>query len=198
MTEQPTEHIEMSDQDEKDLQKMLDGGKEPEFHTVLEVWQEVLSNAPVLANDPVTPQWASKMVGTYPGVTFADTPLLHRGYFQKIMELGEILNTEISHDPDCLTYDKAEDDAANNSQHYKNLLRDWQLTFLQWEMDWDPTTTGAACELGAISEVHKMFFGQTGIVPYLDQIKFEFTDQDQQELADALAALRDSQVTRDE
>lgn len=188
----PVESIEMSDQDEKDLQKLLEEGKAPEFHPVLEVWQEVLRPAADLADEKVTPQWASKMVAMYPRLEFGDMNDMQRRYFTKLEELGQILATEISSDTDCLSWSTPEADATENGKHYRNLLRDWQLQFLQWELDWDTTDPQAAVELAAISEVHKMFFSETGITAYLDNIKFEYTEADQRELAEALAELRDA------
>jgi len=194
----PIESIELSEKDEADLAQLLADGAEPEFHPVLEVWREVLANGPELAKEKVSPQWASKIVGTYQGVNFADMEEVQARYFAKIGELANVLDLEIATDKDCLTYRKPEEDAEENAVHYKNLLRDWQMTFLQWELDWKTTDPQAAVELAAISEVHKMFFGQTGLTAYLDNIKFEFNEQDQQDLAEALLELRDGQALKDE
>jgi hypothetical protein len=194
----PVESIEMSEKDEADLQRLLTEGAEPEFHPVLEVWREVLSNGPELAKEKVSPQWASKIVGTYSGITFQDMEEVQARYFGKIGDLAKILDYEIASDKECLTYRSSEEDALENGSHYRNLLRDWQLTFLQWELDWKTTDPMAAVELAAISEVHKMFFGQTGLTAYLDNIKFEFTEQDQMDLAEALTELRDGQAMKDE
>jgi hypothetical protein len=194
----PVESIEMSEKDEADLKQLLEEGAEPEFHTVLEVWREVLSNGPELAKEKVTPQWASKIVGTYQGVTFADMEDVQAGYFALIGELAALLDAEIKTDKDCLSYTTAEDDVENNATHYKNLLRDWQLAFLQWELDWDTKDPYAAAQLASISEVHKMFFGQTGLTAYLDNIKLEYTEADQEELGRALIDLREGQAMKDE
>ena len=101
-----------------------------------------------------------------------------------------VLDNEISTDDQCLTYTEPAEDAKENSHHYKNLLLQWQLMFLQWELEWDPTTPYAAIELGAISEAHKMFFGQTGITAFLDNIGFEYTEDDQQVMQETLAEFR--------
>jgi hypothetical protein len=194
----PVESIEFTDKDQEDLQKLLEEGVEPEFHTVLEVWREVLSNGPELSKEKVTPQWATKIVSGYPGITFADMEDVQARYFGKIAELANVLDLEIKSDKDCLTYSTFEEDRVENSHHYKNLLRDWQLSFLQWELDWSTISHDAAVELAAISEVHKMFFGPTGLTAYLDNIQFEFTEQDQQDLAEALMELRDGQAMKDE
>jgi hypothetical protein len=194
----PVESIEMSEKDEADLKALLEGSVEPDFHTVLEVWREVLKNGPELAKEKVTPQWATKIVSQYSGIGFVDMEDVQTRYFGKIAELANILDIEIKSDKDCLTYTTFEDDKIENAHHYKNLLRDWQLTFLQWELDWETVSHDAAIELCAISEVHKMFFGPTGLTAYLDNIQFEFTEQDQQDLAEALLELRDGQAMKDE
>lgn len=198
MTNEPVESIEMSEKDEADLQKLLEEGADPVFHPVLQVWREVLSNGPELAKEKVSPQWASKIVATYAGVTFADMEEVQAGYFDKIAELAKILDLEIATDKECLTYTTPEEDATENATHYKNILRDWQLSFLQWELDWNTRDPYAAVQLAVISEVHKMFFGPTGLTAYLDNIKFEFTEQDQMDLAEALTELRDGQALKDE
>ena len=182
----------LTDQDLRDLELLgsTDGDTVPSYHTILEVWREVLKPAAVEARKKVTPRWASNMVAQYAGVTFADCNELRDRYFAKIAELLNILTLEIGTDPDCLSYTTPEDDALENSTHYKNLLLQWQLAVLNWEMEWDCTQPHAGAEIAAISEVHKMFFGDTGLTQFLDNIKFEFTEDDQQQLADALNEFR--------
>lgn len=181
--------IELSERDKADLDALgtySEDGEMPSFHTVLEVWREVLKPAAEEGAKKPTPQWCNRMVSTYTGLRFADMYELRDRYFGKIDELLEILKFEISTDPDCLSYATPEEDATENSAHYKNLLLSWQQAVLQWELDWDCTDEGAEVELAAVSEVHKMFFGQTGLTAFLDNIKFEYTEADQQQLAEAL------------
>ena len=184
------EVIAFSDQDKKDLEAL--GIKEPaNFHTVLEVWREVLKPAAEEATKKITPAWANRIVSSFKELTFADMVEFHDEYFRKLDELNGILLDEIASDEDCLTYATPEEDAAENSQHYKNLLRDWQMAVMQWELDWHPSDPLAAVKIAAISEVHRMFFGDVGLVPYLDNIKFEYTEDDQAELRAALEELRE-------
>lgn len=187
MTE--NQSLELTEQDKADLEAL--NAEPPVFHPVLEVWREVLRPAAAEASKKVTPQWASRMVASYNGLTYPEMNEVRDRYYGKIQELAAILDFEISTDEDCLSYDKPEEDAEHNSHHYKNLLMQWQLAFLQWELDWDCTDEHAVAELAAISEVHKMFFSQTGISAYLDQIRFEYTESDQAELAAALEELRE-------
>lgn len=184
--------IEFSPKDIEDLDT-LDSVEvpEPSFHTVLEVWREVLKPAAAEATKRVTPAWASRIVAAFVGVTFADMEIFRDSYFGKLQQLYAILLDEIASDGDCLSYATVEEDATENGHHYKNLLLNWQLAVLQWELDWETTSGDAAVELAAISEVHKMFFSENGIVAYLDSINFEFTEADQAELHAALEELRE-------
>jgi hypothetical protein len=173
---------EITSKDARDIE-MLAGGEngEPTFHTVLQVWRDVLE-------PEITPQWAVKLVQTYAEVQFADMQFIHDLYYTKIIELRDMLLVEIATDDECLKYTSAEEDAVENWEHYRNLLHAWNLRFLEWELDWDSNDPLAGCQLAATAEVHALFFReQHGITAYLDNIKFEFTQSDK----DALTAMLD-------
>jgi hypothetical protein len=189
MTEN-NERIEYTDQDQADLDKLYETGEMPTYHPLLQVWREVLKPAAEEAKSKVTPQWANRITQSYREVNFEDCEYVRDSYFAKIAELAKILDLEIASDDDCLTYDTPEDDVAENSHHYQNLLLQWQLALLKWEMDWECTDLYAGAELAAISEVHKMFFSAEGLTAHLESIRFEFTEADQQLLADALLEFR--------
>lgn len=165
----------------------------PAYHTILQVWREVLAPADAESKKKITPQWANRIVTSYQGVAFQDMTDFRDLYFGKIKELAAILDVEIDTDDECLNLLTPEEDVEGNTHHYINVLTEWQKAFLSWELEWDTTHPDAALELAAIAEVHKMFFDHTGLVALLDQIKFEFTDTDREQLALALDELRASQ-----
>lgn len=180
----------LTEQDRTDLTQLYNTGEVPSFHPVLEVWREVLRPAEAEAVKKVSPQWASRITAAYREVAFADMTFVRDSYFAKLAQLASILDDEIASDPECLSYTSAEEDAEHNAFHYKNLLMVWQMAILQWELDWSCESMNAGPELAAISEVHKMFFGDQGITAFLENIRFEFNDDDQQVLAEALLAFR--------
>jgi hypothetical protein len=187
--------IEFSESDLADLKELgVTGGDAPTFHTILEVWREVLAPAYDQLSVKVTPQWASKMVQSYPELKFADCTALQESYFGKLIDLLDIIKAEIATDDECLTYSTPEEDVENNSGHYLEVLTQWQLTFLGWELAWSCEDEDAAVELAAISETHKAIFGDLGMTQFLDNIKFEFTDADSAALAEKLQALRNGEV----
>jgi hypothetical protein len=156
------------------------------------VWQTVISPARNEIGKPVTPQWANRMVQTYPELSYASTVLLADTYYEKIGQLSDILTLEIEGDEDCLKPVNAEEDLTYNHAHYLNVIFTWQKLFLQWELDWKPTDATAAVEIAALSEVHKMFFDPSGLLSLLEQINFEFTDADRDLLAVELQEMREA------
>lgn len=183
------DEIEFSESDLADL-RAIGVDEVPSNHTILEVWRETLKPAGILRGEKVTPQYASRILASYNGLDFPDMPELQDRYYAKILELLEILDTEIASDPDCLTYTDPQEDAAENGKHYKNLLLLWQLEFLKWELEWDTSAPDAAIELTALSEVHKAFFGPTGMTQFLESIPFEMTEADGAEINTAFDELR--------
>lgn len=184
----------MTSQDEEDIHRLYsepDGIETPTFHPVLEVWREVLVPIETEAVANITPQWATRIVTSFAGVTFADMLEFQERYFTKLREFRDILTTEIDGDPECLSYSTPEEDVEHNAHHYKNVMMLWQMALLQWELDWDTADPMAATELAAISEVHKMFFGNVGMTAYLDNIGLQFNDDDQAELLEALEGMRE-------
>lgn len=186
----PTD-AQLTDQDKADLASLDALTEEVAYHPILQVWREILKPAATEALKKPTPQYASRLVASYNHLTYADVAVVHERYYAKILELAAMVDDVIAHDPDCLTYGSPEEDVVENGRHYKDLLRDWQVRFMEWELAWDTTQPDAVIELAAISEVHKAFFGQTGITQFLDNIKLEYTEADQAELAELLESMKE-------
>jgi hypothetical protein len=170
VTDQP-----IIDQPIKDV-TTADLGETPSFHTILEVWREILRPAQAAKDEHITPQWASRICSKYQQLEFRDMPEFRDRYFDKIAALESILLKVIHTDEESLNQATPEEDAEHNSENYISVLTEWQICVLGWELDWDCTDPAAAAEMAAISEVHTMFFGEVGLTSLLDQINFEFTD----------------------
>lgn len=194
MTE-PIETIEYDAPEEAIEPDIPDGAP---YHSLLEVWRVVLEPARSgeMRSDPISPQWATKMVTTYPEIRFSDVLAIHHGVFDMAGELGQILDDEIATDDECLKVPSAEEDAIENAEHYRNVLTGWQIHLLQEELMWEPQDLDAAVKLAILSEVQQMFLGQTGLVAHLDSIGFQFTEGDQAELQAKLSDAKDQVLNR--
>lgn len=160
------------------------------YHTILEIWTELLRPAESERSKPIAPQWASKMLGLHAGLTFQDMGDLRDRYFDKIIDLRDLLAAVVSEDDEAFNRISAEEDATLNRHHYLTVLFGWQQRILLWELEWDWAAPSAATELAAISEVHKMFFADQGITALLDQIGFQFDDEDRSALVAMLEDTR--------
>jgi len=186
-----TETIELPDVPD-DLSELGEAQPQAPYRTLLEVWRAVLEPAVTgeMRTDPISPQWATKMVTTYPGIGFADVEGIHHGVFDMAADLAKILQEEIDSDDECLKKASAEEDAIENAAHYKYLLAAWQVHLVQAELAWRPSHREAALDLAVLSEVQQMFLGEMGLVAHLDSIGFEFTEEDKAVLQDHLVAAR--------
>lgn len=176
-----------------DISELSAEGHEPaKYRTLLEIWRVILEPARTgeLREEPISPQWATKMVGTYPEIRFADVRKIHEGVFALAGVLAGILEEEIERDDECLKKANADEDGQENAHHYKSLLTAWQVYLQNEELAWNPDAELASVHLAVLSEVQQMFLGETGLVAHLDNIGFEFTEADQEALAKDLRDAR--------
>jgi hypothetical protein len=171
-----------------DIEQFVEQGasEPPSYHTILQVWREVLKPAASEKDEKVLPEFAHKITSSYREVNYADMPAYVDRYFSKILELAGVVEAQIATDEDCLSHTEAAEDVEHNSHHYRRIITDWQLHILDWEIEWDCTDPLAGVELAAISEVQKLFLGAQGMAAYLDQIGFRFTEADKAALLEEL------------
>lgn len=169
----------------------------PAYHTILEVWREVLSAAEPEGRKKPAPQWCGKMVSSYPNLTFAECLSVRDRYFAKLAQVLDVLNFEIDSHPGCLSHTTPEDDVAENTEIYQAVLLTWQQLFLQWELEWTCNHVSAPAEFAALAEAYKTLFGDAGrpgISAYLDNVKFEYTEDFQATVGELLHEQREAYV----
>ena len=191
-----SESIEAPEITDESIEEFIaSGGDLPTYHPILQVWRKVLDNIEDQRAEKVTPQWATRITSTYREVNFADMLEVQTRLYDKLEQLRDLLDVEIGkldHPFESIT--SAAEDLEFYEKHYKALLREWQLAFLGWELDWDCTDQHAAADIAAFGEVYTMIFGnqsRPGLTAYLDNIKLEITEADQAETIEALNALKE-------
>lgn len=185
-----TDELTMTEQDEADLNKLLDEGVTPVYHTILEVWKAMLDNADTEITKRITPSWAQRIVASFQDVHFPDMYVFRDRFYGKLQELRDIVVAEISTDDECLKIAKLEEDRELNAYHYRNILMMWQKAFLTWEIDWTPDDEFAGVEIASIAEAHKAIFGDTGLTQFLGSIGFVYDSEDQAEASAELDEYR--------
>ena len=153
-------------------------------HTLLEVWQAVLSNIEAAEKEKVEMRIAARLVGRYPQLKFQDLPKYAQSYNDRLKVMREILQREIESDPKCFT--RVEDDGEANRHHYLNLLAQWQVQLQRFEAAWDPADRNSHITFAAIADVHEFVLGEKGLVAHLDAIEFEYSEEDSMAVRDAI------------
>lgn len=182
MTEHVTETIEIDEAEIPNLEEALKAEK----HTLLEIWQAILSNLEAAEDQGVTMQDAARILSAWPRLGVEDLTHYHGYYYALLRYIREVLDAEIARDPKA--FEHVEDDAEANRDHYVRLLQDWQLLISQWQYDWTPDTEHAMVVMAAIADAGSFVARPNGgLLSQLDGINFQFTDEDSAELAQLLA-----------
>lgn len=186
--------IDLSSDEQLTVQDIITEANEgTQYHTVLEMWREVLKPIATERTKPITPQWANRIVTQFEGLSFQRMPIFRDRYYEFAQQLADILNGIIDEDDECLNLTSAEEDIAYNAANYKRVLTEWQKQVLTWELNWSTEDSDAAEQIAAMSEIHKMFFDTQGLVALLDQVNMVFTDEDREALAAELNTLKESE-----
>ena len=182
MTEHVTETIELDETEIPNLEDALQAEK----HTLLEIWQSILSNLEAAEARGVTMQDAARILSAWPKLGVKELTRYHINYYDLLRDIREVLDAEIARDPKA--FEHVEDDAEANRDHYVRLLQDWQLLISQWQYDWMPDSEHAMVMMAAIADAGSFIARPNGgLLSQLDGINFQFTDEDSAELAQLLA-----------
>ena len=179
------------------VEDILEDAPNVQPNSILKVWQEVIKGSQVVRKERVNPQWAQRVTSEYRQVFYQDMNDYASLFYDKIDQLLEVLDTEVETDDQCLEFNTPAEDLDHNFTHYVNVIFAWQKVILSWELNWDCSDPDAAIELAAIIEVHKMFFGDVGLVALLDQINFEFPEDLQVQLFTEMEELKQNWNTDD-
>lgn len=178
----------MTATDEPTLDEILDS--EPKYHPVLEVWLQVLTSAENISKAKVSPAWAARIVGNYKELSFNDMNHFRDKYYDRLAIMKRIVEDEIRDDAEALKRVSPADDVEHNALHYKNIIRDWQLAIVWWEISWDCADPFAAIDYASLVELQRMFFDNTGMANLIDQIDLPFDESDRAILDAAIAEFR--------
>jgi hypothetical protein len=188
--EPTSEHIELpeelTEQDKADLRDLYGEQEEATYHSILQVWAEIMKPENIEANKGITMQWSTMICGMYPLMDYGHMQAFHDKYFALLEDAAQRVRDKIADNEDCLSVYNAEEDVAANGTLYKELLFEWQLDLQAVELEWSSSDPDAPATVAALGEVQKFLFGERGLTGHLEVIKLEFTDVDQTELREAL------------
>jgi len=190
MTSTPIETEDTYDEDIYDEDGNVPEKDAAPMRTVLELWQELLKSIEPSRAERVSPQVASKIVTSWPHMTFQEIPGYFVMYHDYLAELRDILTAEIEEHPEAL--ERKEKDATENAQNYYNLLLLWQCAVVVWETDWDTSQPAAGPRMAAMADATDFYLGQGGLVAHLGRIGLKMDDEDSEVFRVALQEWKDA------
>lgn len=159
--------------------------------SVLEAWRNVLGNIESSMAERISPREANRVVGSWPKLSFQDVPAYNELYHRYLLELRDVLDEVIEGDEKAFTR-VGKEDAEENAGHYRELLFQWQAVVLRWEHEWDAGADDSHIRLAAIADATGFYLNQgTGLVNHLEAIGFQYTDEDRDDAAEKLQAVRE-------
>ena len=131
-------------------------------------------------------QVANHVVSNHAQIKIQEVPKYMKLYHGYLKDMRDILTAEIDSDKKCFKH--IEEDAEENKAHYLNLLINWQRQIREWEQEWKAASPTAHLTLAAVTDVHGFVLGSNGLVAHLDEINFDYNEDDAKLVADAVFA----------
>lgn len=188
MTENTNVAQEPTQQDIEDLAALglsPDGEPIPD-HTLLRIWQQVLSNIEASVAEPIEMGVAGKVVASWPQLSFQDTQRYHELYHEHLLDIRSLLQATIDDHPGCADH-APEDDIAENYEIYKSLVIGWNLYFDDRESEWVATDPESHIRFAALVDCRATIFSRTGLAGHLEAREF---NMDHEEIVEAIRANR--------
>lgn len=178
----------LSEQDLKDLETL--GSTEEPTRSLLEVWHKLLGEGvDAAAAAPISVHVASKVVASWPFLTFQETASYHELYHSLIKELRTVVLDAIDMHPDALGW-VGENDAEHNHDVYKDILVGWHNLLDFYEDQWRAEDPESHLWVAVLADTRAFFFSQMGMAGHLDSIGFTM---DNDEFLAAVRASREEQ-----
>lgn len=152
--------------------------EEPTQRTVLLLWGSIFGEGlAAAAAHPIDIHVASKVVASWPFLTFKDVSNYHRIYHELLADFGRRVHEAIQANPDAIGW-VGEEDGEHNHEIYKQLLVDWFVALGELEENWDSDGPYAAVLVAVIADVRAFLFSNMGLAGHLDEIKFKLSDDE--------------------
>ena len=180
------DNYELTEQDQADLASLAAA---PSPRTVLEIWEEVLSNIETMGAEKIEPGYANHIVTKWPKLDYHQVPQFYALFLSYLRLYREDLHEQLRLHPDAKQNispvpGHEESDAIANRDIYVELMFVWNLTTARIEHEWDALDPLAAEKIAAQAEAQTFVTGSQGMLQALTapSVGFSWTDEEQEEL----------------
>lgn len=176
MTENTNDEVQLSEQDVADLASIgidaePDEEKAPEF-CVLNIWRELFTNVEKSRKEKVPMSAASRIVASWPKISFQETVVYHELYHSYLSSIGAFLD-EVR--PAAFEFTGADDGVANR-EDYIALLVEWHIWLDFLKNSWDAADPQSHIQAAALVDAGGFVFNETGLLGHLGAIGFQLDE----------------------
>ncbi len=157
------------------------------LHTLLEIWENLLSNIEKSREERVGPQIAARILRAWPMLPLQRIPAYLDTYHSYLEQFRDVLRELISDNPEALK-NLGSEDAELNHQLYLDLLFEWNCLALGFDLTWDVTHEDSYLQLAALADAFNFVLGDQGLVAHFNSIGFRLTEEENADLVSALKA----------
>lgn len=190
MNDQPFEEtVELDDQP----REMPKEEAEPLDRTLLEVWTILLQDGLATREAPIQMQDALAIINRHPFVPMSDLHVYNDTLYDLVQEALDSVVAIVHDNPECLdnTGEDEDSDAVKNHGLYLTVIVDWNTLLLKHVKAWTHTMENAEARLAGHVDASNMLIGSQGLLNHLDQIKFQYSDEDRDRVNSLIAAVQE-------
>lgn len=170
----------------KGAEGLLAGKAEPTSQrTVLEIWQEILSNIENFENEDLGPEEVLALLAGRPSLKVEEIWEYLKRYYGLLKEYRGALDEEIASDPDCLKH-HGDADLEENRHHYLNMLLLWNLLAQHVGDEWSWHNSAPLAKAYALVDARAFVLGENGLVAHLGVLGLQLDEDERQNIETAL------------
>lgn len=169
--------------------EVIGEGEDSDQRTLLKLWKEILQHVEPSSEEKVSMAAASKIVSSWPKISYQETPLYWQMYHALLLEMRDILSAVVKDNPEAVDI-PSDQDIEENRALYKRLIVEWNVALDDHEREWDPADEDSHIRFAAIIDVRGFLFARTGFSGHLEARGF---DMDPDEVAEAIREARGEQ-----
>ncbi len=166
--------------------------EQPEYHSILRVWREMLNPEQQRRDKLPTPDWCAVLIAKWPFLRFSDCGAVQAEYFRIFDHMHELIEQAHRDNPEAFEVDDREVDIEENKDIYVHLLFEFQRALLIVQSEWSYDDPEAGAKMAALGEAQAQMLGKDGLASYLGVIGLPFTQEEQDAMNQELTEFRAS------
>lgn len=164
---------------DEEIQELLDQMPQQQAinHSVLRVWQAVLSNIDVEAAARPSMDFCARIIRHYPHLAFQEISEYVDRYYEILKKARDILTEVIESDPEAFSR-SGKADVELNKGNYVKVIAGWEGLLRTMTDAWDSDSDWSHVDMPAISDATVFLMSDKGLLGQLAALGFQFDEED--------------------